>query len=164
MKKKIYIGIIIIVFSFMLFNIVQAVGGVPGSSEDPLVTESFLNSKLASISASIKELKTAMTNLDDKVNKVGETSGGSNGSYESVPVSAGETLIGEAGCEIILRAGNVRAIAPVASLSDVTSGNDVKNDERLVKNHLVIIPRADGRGVSAESNAVLMVRGGYTIK
>jgi hypothetical protein len=81
-----------------------------------------------------------------------------------VSVPAGQQLIADAGAEIILRAGKATAIATSGGVADLTAGKDLKLGEAIVANHLLLIPRSDGRGLKAVNDLVLMVRGTFVIK
>ena len=66
----------------------------------------------------------------------------------------------------MLRAGTAVCIAPDAGqgLADITGGYEIYNGDYLTKNHMCLIPRADGRGIIAQSQSVfIMVRGDYYI-
>jgi len=79
-------------------------------------------------------------------------------------MSTKKQLIEEGGTKINLRSGTVTVIdAPNGGLCDITAGKDLKKGEKISQNHLLIVPRSDGRGVKAETHAVLMVRGGFAI-
>lgn len=85
--------------------------------------------------------------------------------WQVVNLKAGQKLMAGAGTELILRAGSANAVtSPGGGLSDVTAGKDLSGGVALVANHLVIVPRADGRGVAAVTDAVFLVRGAYTIQ
>ncbi|HHW55635.1 MAG: hypothetical protein WAQ41_02965 [bacterium] len=84
---------------------------------------------------------------------------------EVVNLQRGQSLIAEGGTEIILRGGRGVAIAsPLGGLCDVTQGRDLAGGEVIPANHLLIVPRDDGRGVKAETDTILMVRGGYWVQ
>ena len=85
--------------------------------------------------------------------------------FTVVEVPEGGKLIGEMGTEMILRAGTAVAIDNGADgITDLTSGLDLKSGESVVKNHMLIIPRADGRGISCSTHCYVMVKGGYAIQ
>jgi len=85
-------------------------------------------------------------------------------SLQVVTVPAGKTLSCEAGTEIVLRAGKATAIgSDLGGLSDITSGKDVQTGQAIVSNHLLIVPRSDGRGLRAATECVVMVRGAHAI-
>ena len=89
-----------------------------------------------------------------------ETATGSN------RIHIGNSLIGDAGTEIILRysSSSTNAItSDLGGLSDLTGGVDLPNGETIPKNHLLIIPRSDGRGVSVTEYAIFMVKGSYNV-
>ncbi|MDP2872282.1 MAG: hypothetical protein Q8P31_07085 [Bacillota bacterium] len=82
-----------------------------------------------------------------------------------VELAKGQTLEGGAGTEIILRSGTARAIAsPLGGVCDLTGGRDLPQGEIVKANHLLLVPRADGRGIRAETAVFVMVRGPHTIK
>ena len=81
-----------------------------------------------------------------------------------VEVSEGGKLIGSMGTEIILRAGTAVAIDNGADgITDLSSGADLKSGESVIKNHLIIVPRTDGRGVICTSYCYFMVKGEYSV-
>jgi hypothetical protein len=82
-----------------------------------------------------------------------------------VELSAGQRLEAAGGTELILRSGQARTIASSAGgLANVTVGKDLVQNERVPVNHLLIVPRSDGRGILAETKVFVMVRGPYTVR
>ena len=66
---------------------------------------------------------------------------------------------------MIVRAGNAEAVTAIADgLQDITSGEDLVGGTEVPRNHLLIIPREDGRGIYATKDLIVMVRGGYNIQ
>lgn len=130
----------------------------PGTESDPLISLSYLEERL-------DELKDY---IDSKVASTGEQipSNPSDNSLVVVELFNGQMLIGDAGSEIILRSGSATAItSPSGGLSDVTAGTDITEGKPIPANHLLIIPRSDGRGIFVTKNSTfVMVRGGYTIR
>ena len=81
----------------------------------------------------------------------------------SVPV--GKVLYGAEGSEIILRSGKGTIYtAGVDGVVDATTGANLKTGATAVANHILIVPRADGRGVNVSEAAWFLVKGGYSIK
>ncbi|MBZ2176025.1 hypothetical protein K8M07_12325 [Schnuerera sp. xch1] len=128
----------------------------PGAEDDPLVSLSYLDKRIEELESNIdKKLATIMDSTENE-----QTS-----SLEVVKISAGQSIIGQNGTEIILRGGKAKTIAgELGGLSDVTMGKDLKMDEQVPSNHLLIIPRDDGRGVHAIEDAIFMVRGKYEVR
>lgn len=130
----------------------------PGTESDPLISLSYLEEKL-------DELKDY---IDTKVGSSGTQTPSipSGNSLVVVELFNGQMLIGDAGSEIILRSGSATAItSALGGLSDVTSGTDIAEGKPIPANHLLIIPRSDGRGIFVTKNSTfVMVRGGYTIR
>jgi hypothetical protein len=80
-------------------------------------------------------------------------------------VPAGKALIGQGGAEFILRSGRATAIASASGgLANVTEARDIKQGENVPLNHLLIIPRTDGRGFRAVTDIYVMVRGPHEVK
>ncbi|MGI6605065.1 MAG: hypothetical protein ACOX2S_08565 [bacterium] len=80
-------------------------------------------------------------------------------------LEAGETLRAEAGAEIILRAGKAVAVTgPQGGIADLTAGRDIQAGEVIPANHLLLVPRSDGRGLTTSTPVVLLVRGGVTVE
>jgi len=110
----------------------QAATLAPGSYEDPLVSQSYLEQFVELV---------------------------------VVELASGQRLEGGAGTQIIVRSGPARAVASSSGgMCDVTSGRDLTSNERVSANHLLLVPRNDGRGILAEGKVWALVRGVYTIK
>ena len=125
----------------------------PGSEDDPLVTLSYFN----------REMDKLKSYIDSKIPVEGGVE--ASNKLEVVELESGQTLIGDGGTEIILRGGKATIIAgELGGLSDITDGKDLKMGELIPANHLLIIPRNDGRGAYVVENAIFLVRGDYKIK
>jgi hypothetical protein len=85
--------------------------------------------------------------------------------WKVVELATGQVLTGSAGTEIIVRRGQALVIDPVGNgIPDVTSGVDIYAGSTITNNHLLIIPRDDGRALGAKSDIVVMYRGGASVK
>lgn len=88
--------------------------------------------------------------------------------FKIIKLPAGKTLIGDASTEIIVRNKN-RVTAYVSStatggISNLISGKDIPNGVIIPDNQLLLVPKADGRGITAKTDADIMIKGTYTIK
>jgi len=84
--------------------------------------------------------------------------------FTAVELTGGQKLIGNGGTEMILRSGEASAIDNGANgISDLTAGIDLMTGEQVGLNHLIMVPRTDGRGITALTDAWVMVRGEYEI-
>jgi hypothetical protein len=127
----------------------------PGGESDPLVTLSYVN-------RSIDQVKTY---IDERLNNIGGNTSNTSSELEVVNASQGQFLIADAGTEIILRGGKATAVvSEQGGLCDLTAGVDLGKDVAIPSNHLLLIPRNDGRGVYCTTDAVFMVRGNYQIR
>lgn len=135
--KRIYI-LILIMGLLTVFTIGYADSNSdPGSQQDPLATKSYVDSKLSQISA------------------------GTN-NYEVIELKTGEVITLYQGSEAILRTGNSVIVTKTDGVSDLTGGNDLKNNTAVPANHLLLFPRSDGRGIKARSDSIIIVIGKYT--
>jgi len=156
MKKVFNIIVLGLSIAFIIFGGTTAFTE-PGSEADPLVSKSFVEKK-------IEEL---MEYIDQKVN--GSNSSVVEGAWAVVEVPEGKSLICYGGTEIILRSGRATAISIVKSgiengVTDVTAGRDLKMNEEIEQNHLLIIPRTDSRGAYSVTHTYWLVKGDYEIK
>ena len=140
MKKKILLTLgFILVLSLSFLTVI--------GTDDPLITESYLNDVF------MQEVK----------DYIDANKGGS--SFEVVSIEQGKTFIGKSGCEVILRQGKAEVLgSELGGLSDITMAGDLSTGYDMPANHLLIIPRDDGRGFKAITNVVIMVKGNYEIK
>ena len=139
MKRKIValaVGLVLVAGTFSI-----AVG-----TDDPLITESYLKNVF------LNEVK-------EYINS------NSGSSFNVVSVKKGQKFTGGSGCEFILRQGTAAVVsAELGGLSDVTAGYDIASGVDVPPNHLLIVPRDDGRGFTATTDVVIMVKGSYKIK
>jgi len=143
MKKFFVAGLAIILSVFAVTAAVSAAADPPGSQGDPVVTKSYVDSQIAQIR--------------------GE--GGTSGTFIVVEVRAGQKLLGGGGTEIILRSGEATAIDNGANgIADITDGKDLMTGHVVGLNHLLLVPKDDGRGLHAITDLFVMVRGPYSIQ
>ncbi len=145
-----------------------------------------LNNEVSSLKNTVTSLESVNASLENKIaalensNQPGTTpetaapsidsepaeQESSSAVFEVVELTWGDALYAVTACEIQLRAGEAFCIAPdpTQGLADITTGDEVYHGQSLVKNHMLLIPRGDGRGIMANSQSVfIMVRGEYKI-
>ena len=139
----------------------------PGSASDPLVTLSSLTGKFT---PQMEEKMKAMVDekaaeLTKKFEQTAGTGSSSAAVFSVVTLSKGQTLVGDVGCEVMLRIGSATCVSDGSTgLIDTTSGGNLGNGKALEKNHLYMVTIST-RSVSAGSETVkLLVRGPYTIQ
>lgn len=158
LKTQILSAAIIIFVLIAVITMVYASTNDLGSEDDPIVTLSYLELKISQLKDYIdkKSFSPGDSQSADSVDNL---------TYEVVELKKGQYLVAGAGTEVILRAGEATAItSSLGGLSDVTGAKDIQQDEKIPTEHLLIIPRDDGRGLRALSDSFLLVRGKYTIK
>lgn len=85
--------------------------------------------------------------------------------WKVVELEEGQVLKGQAGLELIVRRGQALVVDPVGNgIPDLTSGTDISAGSTVPVNHLMLIPREDGRGIRTASPVVAMYRGGADIR
>lgn len=172
------------VFAALLVCALLAVGTAAlaaGSSDDPLVSLSYLNKVFApsvyeKVDQAVRDNEAALkADLDQAIDEWDKrlrdsqdstpSQGGGSASFQVVTLTRGQTLTGEVGCEVMLRIGTAVCVADYApGLIDTTGGTTLNNGEDLQTNHLymVTIPT---RGVTATADVVkVLARGSYTVE
>ena len=138
-------------------SIFMVVLAEPGDTDDPLISKAYIDNVV------IPQLKEY---VDNKISQV-STGGGTQSaeSFKVVNMTAGQKMICNAGAELILRMGKAEIIASEkGGIADTTAGFDLANGTAMPSNHLLIVPVADGRGITAQNDVIVMVKGGYEIK
>lgn len=128
--------VVITLCALCLIFVAASYAAQPGTDADPLITKSYIDSVVYP-----------------------------NTRFQVVEVKAGKSLIASSGTEMILRMGNCSVIGTQkGGLSDVTMGFDLANGITVQGNHHLICPLDDGRGLTAVTDCLIMVKGKYEIK
>lgn len=122
-----------------------------GTDSDPVVTKSYVDNAIAGIKRG--------ENTPDN------TGSDSEEGFQIIELKAGQQLTGYQDTQLVVRSGSVRAVIPGENgLSDLTDGSDITvNNVSVRANHLILVPRSDGRGIKARTDSFVMVKGAYTI-
>ena len=163
MKKHSRILIAVVAAALLVAALTLAAAAAGTTGSDLPVSESYV----------LRALENLEEKLTRKISAVSQTQSGSGGnqaagtasvSFTVVYLNKGQTITGV--CEIIPRSGTSSARCPgVNGISDLTSGEDLTDGTAFTLNHLLLIPRDDGRGVTVTSKeAYFMVRGDYRIE
>lgn len=129
-----------------------------GNEADPLITLSYLKNIFTGqvqemIDASVAEgqekvkgeLDQAIQDWDARVSQAVEDVLAESGSsqtaavYETVTLTKGQILEGQAGCELILRSGEAVLSAADPALTDTTTATTLAKGGRLAANHLYLV-------------------------
>ncbi|MCK5758724.1 MAG: hypothetical protein KAH14_06495 [Clostridiales bacterium] len=83
--------------------------------------------------------------------------------WQVIKVDPGIRVLASDTGEVILRSGTARVIGNEYNegISDLTSGVEVKNGELITKDHHLLIPRGDGRGIITETVCYIIYKGLY---
>lgn len=187
MKYKYLATASILMLLTLTMNKIYAATIQPGTVEDPLVSQSYVDDRVEQIlhliSENFKEKGTTdseNSSSQETVNKITKAEKEeiiseimkelqllNEEGMKYVPVSAskGQIITGFEGTEIILRSGTASAVCPGQNgIVNVTDGKELLNGNRITINNLLIIPRHDGRGAKAITDAWFIIKGEYEIK
>lgn len=164
-KMKVLCSVLAVV---MVITVAYAAVGA-GSANDPLVTLSYLTGKFTPqmegvMDELVEEKADELTKkFDQAISNVSAGAGGSS-VFSVVTLSKGQTLVGDVGCEVMLRVGSATCGADGSTgLIDVTGGSNLTDGKALEKNHLYMVTIST-RSVTATAETVkVLVRGPYTI-
>jgi hypothetical protein len=155
-----------------------SVGNQPGTADDPVVTKSYVDQQIqkalqggtVATSLPVATATPTTTTAPTASSSPNPPTSAPANSNESVivDVKPGQTLLGSAGAEFIVRAGKAVIFSQDTNgVADLTDGKDLGNGVSAPTNHLLSFPR-DGRGITVQDGQtlglVVMVRGGYTLK
>ncbi|MCQ2565978.1 MAG: hypothetical protein MJ194_03925 [Clostridia bacterium] len=163
MKKR-HLLILFLAALLAVMSIIAVTYGIdaePGSEGNPLVTKLYMDSVIESIKETVTSLEARIAALEKGGN--GQAAAPA-ASWDVIEVKAGKSVLGGEGAEIVLRSGNAVALDNGANgVSDLTGGTDLMGGTKITPNHLLLVPREDGRGIKCETNCWVMVLGEYTI-
>lgn len=137
LKKYISFAVIVTIVLFGVFRtgiMVGAAGNEPGSVGDPLVSKSYLDQRLDSLS----------------------------GVMNKVTVSKGSVLTAAEGATVIVFSGNGTVSGSGAGLVNVTGGELTKSGLNVAKYNTYLFPDA-ATGITATSTMVVFITGTYSI-
>lgn len=163
MKNRWVLRLVMLLLISGVLNTTVSLAVQAGSSQDPLVTLSYLNETFMGEILQQVDAKIADRNRQIAQQMGGAVSGAAD-SYTVVTLSSGQILTGDIGCEVMLRVGSASCVAASApGLVDETSATTLNNGGALVANHLYMMT-IEGRGVKATAATTkLLVRGTYQI-
>lgn len=166
-KNRWFLRMTVLLILSLALNCTVSLAAEAGSSQDPLVTLSYLNDTFLGQIMEKVDAKIAQRNSQIVQELGGQTSiGGTTtaSTFTVVTLSSGQILTGDIGCEVMLRVGTATCVAPSApGLIDESAGSTLSNGGSLVQNHLYMMT-VEGRGVKATAATTkLLVRGSYTI-
>lgn len=169
--KKWKIGLAALCVCF-LFTAAYAANASAGSSGDPLVTLSYLNGAYTkkvrdmvdqTVSQRRAEMEQSLKNI--LAGSGGAAPSAGNGVFTVVTLTQGQTLVGDVGCEVMLRVGSATCGSEDSvGLIDTTSGGVLGNGQALVTNHLYMVTISTRSVTATASTVKVLARGPYSIQ
>ena len=145
--------------TFLILLLVAVLGAVGvyaaaryGSQEDPLVARSYLTDVVEKEITDYTDAQIRAA-VSDAQGRVQAQIRAAAGVFETVRLTAGQTLTCEPGIEVVLLSGSVTASG---SFTDTTLG-EALSDGEIAANHLYLA--GDNAVLTAAGDAALMVRG-----
>lgn len=143
-----------------------------GGQGDPLVTLSYLNGAFTRqvrdmVDQTVNERKTELEqSLQDVLaGQGGSGASSSGGVFTVVTLTQGQTLVGDVGCEVMLRVGSASCSSPDSvGLIDTTAGGVLAGGQALAVNHLYMVTIGTRSVIAAAPTVRVLVRGPYTIQ
>lgn len=164
---KIHRRIVLVLLVLLVpIGLIAFAAATPGSDQDPLVTFSYVEKRIVALQV---ELRTEIEALKKSLTASTSQPPVSDGStavatYESTTLPAGAQLLLGKGTELVLRRGEALVLDPTGNaLPDLTEGIDLAAGTTVPKNHLLLCPKEDGRGIQATSTITVMIKGNYQI-
>lgn len=153
MKGKLISALEIFVATALLLGV--TVFANAGTESDPLVSKSYVDDKIEQV---LTIVNGGSASTDTATPVAGAT-------YQTVYLSAGQIVLGSEGTEIIMRSGKGNVyITGVDGIVDATTGSNLTNGDVAKTNHIMIVPRGDGRGIKASEGAWFLIKGNYTVQ
>lgn len=166
-KNRWYLRMAAMLALSLVLSCTVSLAAEAGSSQDPLVTLSYLNDTFLGQILEKVDAKIAQRNSQIVQQLGGQTTSGGTATasaFTVVTLSSGQVLTGDIGCEVMLRVGTATCVAPSSpGLIDESAATTLAGGAALVQNHLYMMT-VEGRGVKATAATTkLLVRGSYTI-
>ncbi|MHA5220864.1 hypothetical protein [Dysosmobacter sp. Phy] len=166
-KNRWYLRMAAMLALSLVLSCTVSLAAEAGSSQDPLVTLSYLNDTFLGQILEKVDAKIAQRNSQIVQQLGGQTTSGGTTTasvFTVVTLSSGQVLTGDIGCEVMLRVGTATCVAPSSpGLIDESAATTLAGGAALVQNHLYMMT-VEGRGVKATAATTkLLVRGSYTI-
>lgn len=153
-KKRFAFALIAIVSIAALLLCGSVVLAEPGDTDDPVVTKSYI------VNVVVPQLKAYVEERFGDGN-----SDAYSDTFTLVNVNPGQTVLFDSGAQFILRKGNGVIIGnEQGGIADTTYGLDLPNGTEMPSNHMLVVPRDDGRGFKASNDVIIMVKGGYSFR
>lgn len=154
-QKKTKLIALICAAVVVLAAVVYAAGGY-GSSDDPLVAKSYLDSVL--LPELEQEMAEAVADAEAQLRS-------GSGSFTVLTLQSGQTVACQIGCQILPRIGSVKASGPdYPVLVDLTSAASAANGSALTTNHLYMVTIAGNGFTATANNTKVIISGEYAVQ
>ncbi|HPJ22913.1 MAG TPA: hypothetical protein PLP30_10900 [Clostridia bacterium] len=136
-------------------------GGTTGTDGNTLTRVNNLEIQTGQLETDMDSARKRIDFMDNTVRNLSEGT-----SYQVVKVDPGIRILASDTGEVILRSGTARVIGNEygEGVSDLTSGTELKPGASVPKDHLILIPRGDGRGIITDTVCYIIYKGLYYLQ
>lgn len=155
-----------------LFTAAYAANAAPGGQTDPLVTLSYLNGTYTrqvkdlvdqTVTARKAEMEQSLKSI--LAGQGGASTPSAGSVFTVITLSQGQSLVGDVGCEVMLRVGTAACgAADSVGLIDTTSGGVLGPGAALSQNHLYMVTISPRLVTATSATVKVLARGPYTIQ
>lgn len=151
-----------------------AYAATAGSQNDPLITLSYLterfqpqiedavsNAVAAREDALRQELTQAMQDWEQRLD--GGQVSVSGTAFQTITLRPGQALVGQAGCEVVVREGQAQWTSASSALVDATTGAILEEGQALLANHLYLMATGVHRVQAGAAPVQLLARGTFAL-
>lgn len=137
-----------------------------GTGEDALITKSYLDQVFypkitAYIDSKIAGNSTTTSSPTQTISPASPDSS----VFKLLSFKKGDIVICAEGAELVLRSGSAAIVATSrGGLSNLTKGTDLSNGAAMPLNNHLLVPRGDGRGFAVTADALVLIKGAYSVK
>lgn len=141
-----------------------------GSQTDPIVTKSYVEKRIVELEKKIAEanklqIEQQISTVQGQLELLLKNSGSASSEFTLLQAKGEDVITLGDNSQFILRAGTAVAIAGAGGgISDLTKGTDLGTNQDVIKNHLLLCPKNDGRGIKIMSDSWIMIKGTYQIQ
>jgi len=163
----------ILIITFVLTQMSNAVNApAPGSTGDPLITKSYVDAKVKTLSDKISALTSALdkaeaslaaasSNIKTLKSQVSTLIANNSSSGKYLTVKMGKSIILKVGAQVVLYEGSAKVNG---ILTDLTDGKAISTNQTVKPRHLIVSAVTDTRGIKASTDIKVLISGNYTIK
>lgn len=126
---------------------------------------SELNGQTGAVVSSAEFIALLETKLAEKAASASVTPSSDGQTFRVITLKAGQKVVCEVGCEVMLRIGSAKASGSSSPVMiDLVHNKTVASGDALVKNYLYLVTIKNNGFTAGADNTKVLIRGTYTVK